>query len=122
MRIALYQSRSAASGIIIMADTDPPKPTTAIRELAAMPLRDDEFSCVVAATNSVDSLLIEMLKPRGASLRCRIELAAAILVGAIDHGHAAAVETGQMEPEAVMGLVVDLVERRAMEIWGQGGA
>ena len=48
--------------------------------------------------------------------------AAAILLGAIDHGHAAGVETGQMEPEVVMGLVVDLVERRAMEIWGQGGA
>jgi hypothetical protein len=29
---------------------------------------------------------------------------------------------GQMEPDVVLGLVVDLVERRAMEIWGQGGA
>ena len=105
-----------------MAETDTPKPTTAIPELAAMPLRDEEFQCVIAATNAVDSLLVEMLKPRGASLRCRIELAAAILLGAIDHGHAAGVETGQMEPEVVMGLVVDLVERRAMEIWGQGGA
>lgn len=105
-----------------MHETDTPKPTTAIPELVAMPLREDEFNCVVAASNAIDSLLVEMLQPRGASLRCRIELAAAVLVGAIDHGHAAAVETGQLDPEPVMGLVVDLVERRAMEIWGQGGA
>ncbi len=64
-----------------------------------------------------------MLRDKGgASLRCRIELAAAVLVGAIDHARDAAIETGQMEPDVVMGLVVDLVERRAMEIWGQGGA
>ena len=105
-----------------MPDIDTPRPTTAIPELAAMPLRDDEYRCVVAAANAIDSLLVEMLKPRGASLRCRIELAAAVLVGAIDHGHTAAVETGQIDPEPAMGLVVDLVERRAMEIWGQGGA
>lgn len=105
-----------------MANTDTPKPTTAIPELIAMELSDDEFATVIAAMNAVDGLLVNMLKPRGASLRCRIELAAAVLVGAIDHGHAAAIETGQMQPDGVMGLVVDLVERRAMEIWGQGGA
>ena len=84
-----------------------------------MELRDDDFQAVVAAVNAVDSLMVSMLAPRGASLRCRIELAAAVLLGAIDHGHAAAVETSAMDPEAVMGLVVDLVERRAMEIWGR---
>ena len=78
---------------------------------------------IVAAVNAVDSLLITMLRDKGgASLRCRIELAAAILLGAIDHGREAAIELGQIEPDAAMGLVVDLVERRAMEIWGQGGA
>ena len=101
-----------------MSNTDTPKPTTAIPELVAMPLRDEEFEAVVAATNAVDSLMVDMMKPRGASLRCRIELAAAVLVGAIDHGHAAAVETGEMEPDAVMQMVVDLVQRRAYEIWG----
>jgi hypothetical protein len=88
-----------------------------------MPLRDEEFNTVAAAMEVVDSLLVDRLRDKGgASLRCRIELAAAVLVGAIDHGRDAAIETGEMEPDAVMGLVVDLVERRAMEIWGQGGA
>lgn len=106
-----------------MGNTDTPKPTTAIPELVAMELRDDEFNTVVAAVNAVDSLLVNVLKDKGgASLRCRIELAAAVLLGAIDHAREAAIELGQIEPDAAMGLVVDLVERRAMEIWGQGGA
>ena len=62
------------------------------------------------------------LTPKGASLRCRIELAAAILLQAIDHAHDAATETGMMEPDDLMKLVIDLVERRALEIWDQGGA
>ena len=106
-----------------MANSDTPKPTTMIPELVAMELREDEFQAVVAALNVVDNLLVNLLRDKGgASLRCRIELAAAVLVGAIDHGRTAAIEVGQIEPEAVMGLVVDLVERRAMEIWGKGGA
>jgi hypothetical protein len=106
-----------------MADTDTPKPTTAIPELVAMELRDDEFKTVVAAVNAVDTLLVDMLRDKGgASLRCRIELAAAVLLDAIDHGREAAIELGQIEPDAAMRLVVDLVQRRAMEIWGQGGA
>ncbi len=106
-----------------MANSDTPKPTTVIPELVAMPLRDDEFNTVVAAMEVVDDLMVDMLRDKGgASLRCRTELAAAVLVGAIDHGRDAAIDTGEMEPDAVMGLVVDLVERRAMEIWGQGGA
>ena len=106
-----------------MTDTDPPQPTTAIPELAAMPLGDDEFQAVAAAANTVQELLIDRLRHKGgASLRCRIEVAAAILLGAVDHGRDAAIETGQMQPDAAMALVVDLVARRAMEIWGQGGA
>ena len=101
-----------------MANSDTPKPTTMIPELVAMELRDDEFQTVVAALNVVDNLLVTMLRDKGgASLRCRIELAAAVLVGAIDHGRTAAIETGGMQPDAVMGLVVDLVERRA---WRSG--
>ena len=42
-----------------MPVTGTPKPTTAIPELAAMPLRDDEFSRVIAAANAIDSLLVE---------------------------------------------------------------
>ena len=37
-------------------------------------------------------------------------------------GRNAAIETGSMEPNAAMVLIVSLVGRRAMEIWGQGGA
>ena len=103
--------------------TDPPKPTTAIPELVAMPLHSDEFQTVAMAAITVNELLVTRLGPKGgASLRCRIELAAAVLLGAIDHGRDAALETGQMEPDAAMALVADLVRRRAMEIWGQGGA
>jgi hypothetical protein len=106
-----------------MSDTDPPAPTTAIPELVAMPLSDEEFDVVAAAANTVHDLLIDRLRHKGgASLRCRIELAAAVLLGAVDHGRDAAIETGQMEPDAAMDLVLDLVTRRAMEIWGQGGA
>ena len=103
--------------------TDPPKPTTAIPELVAMPLAPVEYQTVAVAANTVNDLLVSRLRDKGgASLRCRIELAAAILLGAIDHGRDAALDTGQMEPNAAMALVVDLVGRRAMEIWGQGGA
>ena len=105
-----------------MASIDPPRPTTAIAELASMALRDEEYQTIAVAETVVNELLISRLAPRGASLRCRIELAAAILVGAIDHGQEAAIDTGAMEPDAVMQMVVDLVGRRAMEIWGQGGA
>ena len=105
-----------------MPTMDPPKPTTAIPELVSMELRHEEYEAISAAEQAVRDLLVSRLQPRGASLRCRIELAAAILVGAIDHGHEAAVDTGAMEPDAVMQMVVDLVGRRAMEIWGQGGA
>ena len=105
-----------------MNNTDTPKPTTSIPELASMELRDDEFQAIVACENAVHSLLTGMLKPRGASLRARSELAAAIMLCAIDHGHAAAVDTGAMGPEAVVDMVVDLTSRRALEIWGQGGA
>ena len=100
--------------------TDPPKPTTAIPELVAMPLRSDEFQAVALAATAVNDFLVSRLRAAGgASLRCRIELAAAILLGAIDHGRAAALDTGQMAPDAAMALVVG---RRATELWGQGGA
>ena len=101
---------------------DPPRPTTVMPELASMPLRADEYQTIADAEQAVRDLLVSRLQPRGASLRCRIELAAAILVGAIDHGRDAALDTGAMEPDAVMQMVVDLVGRRAMEVWGQGGA
>ena len=45
-----------------MHETDTPRLTTVIPELVAMPLRDDEFKCVVAASNAIDSLLVEMLQ------------------------------------------------------------
>lgn len=86
-------------------------------------LRADEFQTVALAATAVNDLLVTRLRATGgASLRCRIELAAAILLGAIDHGRDAALDTGQMEPDATLALVVDLVGRRALEIWGQGGA
>ena len=87
-----------------------------------MPLRADEYQTIADAEQAVRDLLVSRLQPRGASLRCRIELAAAILGGAIDHGRDAALDTSAMEPDAVMQMVVDLVGWRAMEIGGQGGA
>ena len=87
-----------------------------------MQLRDEEYQTISLAEKVVNDLLVSRLAPRGASLRCRIELAAVFLLGAIDHGQEAAIDTGAMEPQAVMQMVVDLVGRRAMEIWGQGGA
>ena len=38
--------------------TDPPKPTTAIPELVAMPLRNDEFQTVALAATAVNDLLV----------------------------------------------------------------
>ena len=102
--------------------TDPPKPTTAIPELIAMPLRNHALQTVAVAANAVYELVSRSRDKGGASLRCRIELAAAILLGAIDHCRDAALETAEMEPDAAMALVVSLVGRHAMEIWGQGGA
>ena len=102
--------------------TDPPKPTTAIPELVAMPLAPVEFQTVALVASTINDLLVSRLRDKGgASLGCQIE-PAAILLGAIDHGRDAALDTGGMPPNAAMALVVDLVGRRAMEIWGQGGA
>ena len=105
-----------------MPSIDPPRPTTFIPELASMPLRADEYQTIADAEQAVRALLVSRLQQRGASLWCRIELAAAILVGAIDHGRDATLSGGAMEPDAVLQMVVDLVGRRAMEVWGQGGA
>lgn len=105
-----------------MIDTDPLQPTTAIPELFAVPLSNEECDVVAAAANTVHDRLVDRLRHKeGASLRGRIDLVAAILVGAFDHGRDAAVETRRMEPDAAMALVADLATRRAMETWHHGG-
>ena len=52
-----------------MADIETPKPTTAIPELVAVPLSDDEFKTVVDAMELLDGLLVNMLRHKGGASR-----------------------------------------------------
>ncbi len=70
---------------------DPPKPTTTMPERVAMPLHNDEFQTAAIAANAANEPLVSRLRNKGGgSLRCRIELVAATLLGASNHGRDAA--------------------------------
>ena len=58
----------------------------------------------------------------GPNLRYRIELAAAFLADVMDHAYDAAIATATSDPNDLRHLAINLVIRRAEEIYGQSGA
>ena len=66
-----------------MANSDTPKPTTAIPELVAMDLRDEEFDAVVAAVNAVvdDGVLTRGERGAARELHGRRGLVSSLVTG-----------------------------------------
>jgi hypothetical protein len=101
---------------------DPQMPTTIIPELRAIEFTEYAYHCVIAAISAADKVQIEKLNPTGgANLRYRIEIAAAFLSHVMEHAYDAA-KAGGGDPDALVNLSVNLVVRRAEEIYGQSGA
>jgi len=105
---------------------DPAEPTTAIPELNAIEITPFTYQCVVEAIDAADEVQIKKLNPTGGpNLRYRIELAAAFLAHVMAHAYAAVSATGtggKMNPREFVNLAVNIVFRRAEEIYGSGGA
>lgn len=103
---------------------DPAEPTTAIPELNAIEITPFMYQCVVEAIDAADEVQIKKLSPTGGpNLRYRIELAAAFLAHVMAHAYAAVGATGgKMNPKEFVNLAVNIVFRRAEEIYGSGGA
>jgi hypothetical protein len=101
---------------------DPEMPTTAIPELNAIDFTEYAYHCVIAAIHAADEVQVQKLNPKGgANLRYRIEIAAAFLSHVMMHAYDAATATGS-DPKELVNLGVQLVVRRAEEIYGQAGA
>jgi len=102
----------------------PEKPTTAIPELNAMPLTPFAYQTVIEAIDAADEVQVKKMNPKGGpNLRYRIELAAVFLAHVMDHAYASIGATGgKMNPREFVNLAVNIVFRRAEEIWGSGGA
>jgi|SRR5215831_6712569 len=103
---------------------DPPMPTTVIPELNAMPLTPFAYQTVGEAIYAADQVQIKKLNPTGGpNLRFRIELTAAFLADVMEHAYESVGATGGgMDPQEFVHLAVNLVIRRAEEIYASGGA
>jgi hypothetical protein len=77
---------------------------------------------VIAAIRAADEVQTEKLNPTGgANLRYRVEIAGAFLSHVMEHANDAAI-AGGLDPKELVNLGVQLVVRRAEEIYGQSGA
>jgi hypothetical protein len=104
---------------------NPVAPTTMIPELNAMPLTPFAYQTVIEAIDAADGVQIKKMNPTGgANLRYRIELAAAFLAHVMQHAYnSVGATTGEgVDPSEFVNLAVNLVFRRAEEIYGSGGA
>jgi hypothetical protein len=100
----------------------PAEPTTAIRELRQLPLTPYAFQVVVEAITAACVVQDERLNPTGgANLRYRIELAAAFLADVLGAAYEAGLAV-DYDPVDLVDLSLELVIRRAQEIYGQDGA
>lgn len=101
----------------------PPEPTTAIPELRILPLTPFAYQTVAEAVTAASQVQAKRLNPKGgANLRYRIELAAAFLADVLGSAYEAGLATGWDEPSELVDLSLELVIRRAQEIYGQDGA
>jgi hypothetical protein len=103
---------------------DPPEPTTAIPELNAIEFTPFAYQTVVEAITAASKVQMKKLNPTGGpNLRYRIELAAAFLAHVMQHAYDSVGATGgKMDPKEFAYLAVNIVFRRAEEIYGSGGA
>jgi hypothetical protein len=100
----------------------PPEPTTAITELKVLPLTPFAYQTVVEAITAAGQVQLKKLNPKGgANLRYRIELAAAFLADVLGSSYEAGLATNY-DPRELVDLSLELVIRRAQEIYGQDGA
>jgi hypothetical protein len=100
----------------------PPEPTTAIPELRILPLTPFSYQTVAEAVTAAGQVQHKKLNPKGgANLRYRIELAAVFLADVIGSAYEAGLATGY-GPDELVDLSMELVIRRAQEIYGQDGA
>lgn len=100
----------------------PPKPTTIIPELREIELTEYAYECVVEAVAAADKVQARKVNPtREANLRYRVELAAVFLAQVI-HYASEVPDKGDSETNTYVNLAVNLVVRRAEEIYGQSGA
>ena len=91
---------------------------TRIPELLLSPFSDADFKQVKECLKA-----LAPIERQGMKLATRIELAAALMVSACEHGFEAAEEMGGRGHGAeFFGAVQQLIIRRAREIYGQGGA
>jgi hypothetical protein len=96
--------------------------TTSIPELNAIEWTERLHHAVIDAIQRADKVQIEKLNPHGGpNLRYRVELAAAFLAHVMSHAYDAAEATGAMKPDDFVALGINLVVRRAQEIYGQAG-
>ena len=101
---------------------DPAKPTTVIPELNAIEFTPFAFQTVLRAIHAADQVQINHMNPTGGpNLRYRIEIAAAFLSHVLEHAYDAGVAKGG-DPKELVNLAMNLVIRRAEEIYGQSGA
>lgn len=91
---------------------------TRIPELLLSPFSEDDFKQVKECLKA-----LAPIERQGMKLATRIELSAALIVSACEHGFEAAEEMGgQGHGAEFFGAVQQLIIRRAREIYGQGGA
>lgn len=101
---------------------DPAKPTTVIPELRAIEFTPFAYQTVLQAIHAADQVQIKKMNPTGGpNLRYRIEIAAAFLSHVLEHAYDAGVATSS-DPKELVNLAMNLVIRRAEEIYGQSGA
>lgn len=95
---------------------------TRIPELRVMPLSNYGYAVVLETITAMDDVQELRMNPTGGpNLRFRIELAAVALFSAMEHA-CSAVEAQGGDTDKTVNLTLNLVVRRAQEIWGQGGA
>ncbi len=100
-------------------EPDPQNPLhTKIPEMRAFPFTQEDFDQILEILQAVAPI-----QARGMKVVTRIELAAAFLASAIESAYDAAEELGGFDaPEDFFDLALDIVVRRAKEIYGQGSA
>ena len=104
------------------AKIDPAKPTTVIPELNAIEFTPFAYETVLQAIHAADQVQVKNMNPTGGpNLRYRIEIAAAFLSHVLGHAYDAGVAKGG-DPKELVNLAMNLVIRRAEEIYGQSGA
>jgi len=102
--------------------SDDRQPTSVIPEIRAhLPMAEEELDAIEA----VERCMVEKInavheKTGGTSMLLKLEIAALALMPLMDQSVEAAEDSG-LDRSSVQNSMLDLVIKRAREIWGQGG-